>query len=106
MSKLSEITYFKELVEIALNNAGYQVCDTHRNNWITGEKKLKDIFKNSSIIVEGKYPTKIIHIDKHNNEMEIYMNNGWQVNLKNDIGDSSVISNARLVGVPATNFEF
>lgn len=40
-------------------------------------------------------------MENHNDEIEIYMNNGWQVNLKLSLSELSMINDIRLVGVPA-----
>ena len=37
---------------------------------------------------------------QYNGRMEIYMNNGWQVNIHIDLSNSNYITDARLVGVP------
>ena len=52
------------------------------------------------IIIEGKAPTRVIAIENHNDEIEIYMNNGWQVNLKLSLSELSMINDIRWVGVP------
>lgn len=95
----------REFIMELLKQEGFQIYNTFRKDWIVATREIQGL-SNASFIIQGKYPTRVISTGKHNNEMEIYMNNGWQVNLKNDICDSGVISNARLVGVPATHFEF
>lgn len=95
----------KELIVEILKQEGFQISNTIKKDWIMATKGIQGL-SNTAYIIQGKYPTEVMHIDKHNNEIEIYMNNGWQVNLKSNISDSVVLKNARLVGVPATNFEF
>lgn len=93
----------KELVVELLKQEGFQISNTIRKDWIVATREIQGL-SNAAYIIQGKFPTKVMHIDKHNNEIEIYMNNGWQVNLKSNIFDP--VKNARLVGVPATDFEF
>ena len=54
--------------------------------------------KIESLILERK---KFSSIFNSNDEIEIYMNNGWQVNLKLSLSELSMINDIRLVGVPA-----
>ncbi len=45
------------------------------------EKIVQSISGHNRIIIEWKGPTRVIAIENHNDGI-VYMNNGWQVNLK------------------------
>ena len=64
----------------------------------TPNKPACSVRAQKSILV---IPTRVIAIENHNDEIEIYMNNGWQVNLKLSLSELSMINDIRLVGVPA-----
>ncbi len=70
------------------------------NNWLFAEKIVQSISGHNRIIIEGKGPTRVIAIKNHNDEIEIYMNNRWQVNLKLSLSEMAMINDIRLVGVP------
>jgi hypothetical protein len=48
----------------------------HGNNWLFAEKIVQSISGHNHIIIEGKVPTRVIAMENHNDEIEIYMNNG------------------------------
>lgn len=88
------------LIKNALNREGYWL-HSEENNWLLAEKTVQSISGNSRIIIEGKGPTRVIAIENHNDEIEIYMDKGWQVNLKLSLSETSMINDIRLVGAPA-----
>lgn len=86
------------LIRNALDREGYCLNGTE-NNWLFAEKIVQSISGHNRIIIEGKAPTRVIAMENHNDEIEIYMNNGWQVNLKLGLSELSMINDIRLVGV-------
>lgn len=99
MYELSDTMCMQELVKKALCCEGYQLCDTYKSDWIRAEKKL-EVCKNASIIVEGNLPTRAVVIEQHNVEIEVYMDNGWQVALKHNPSAKEQISDIKLIGIP------
>lgn len=89
----------ENLIRNALDREGYWLNSTE-NNWLFAEKIVQSISSHNRIIIEGKGPTRVIAIENHNDEIEIYMNNGWQVNLKWSLSETDMINDIRLVGVP------
>lgn len=88
------------LIRNALDREGYVLNGTV-NNCFFVEKIVQSISGHNRIIIEGKAPTRVIAMENHNDEIEIYMNNGWQVNLKLSLSELSMINDIRLIGVPA-----
>ena len=86
-------------IEDILYHEGFQISNTVKDNWVVATKKIYGL-PNASYIVRGKYPTRGITKKQYNGRMEIYMNNGWQVNVHIDLSNSNYITDARLVGVP------
>ena len=70
----------KILIRNALDREGYWLNSTE-NNCLFAEKIVQSISGHNRIIIEGKAPTRVIAIENHNDGI-VYMNNGWQVNLK------------------------
>lgn len=97
--KLCHAQYLSELVKKALCCEGYQLCDTYKSDWVRAEKKL-EVCKNASIIVEGNLPTRAVVIEQHDAEIEVYMDNGWQVTLKYNPSAKEQISDIKLIGIP------
>lgn len=89
----------KILIRNALDREGYWLNSTE-NNCLFAEKIVQSISGHNRIIIEGKAPTRVIAIENHNDEIEIYMNNGWKVNLKLSLSELSMINDIRLVGMP------
>lgn len=87
------------LVREALNRKGYLLHDIE-NDWFAAERKVQSLSSPNRTIIEGKSSARVITIEKHNDEIELYMDNGWQVNLKLDLSEPSMISDVRVVGVP------
>ena len=83
----------------ALCCEGYQLCDTYKSDWVRAEKKL-EVCKNASIIVEGNLPTRAVVIEQHDADIEVYMDNGWQVTLKYNPSAKEQISDIKLIGIP------
>ena len=63
------------LIRNALDGEGYWLHSTE-NNWLFAEKTVQNISDNNHIIIEGKGPTRVISRENHNDEIEIYMDNG------------------------------
>ena len=59
----------------------------------------EEIAKKSSEIYREAYQ---MSIEQHNNEAEIYMDNGWHVALEFNPMDIKQISNITLIGIPAS----
>ena len=68
------------LIRNALDREGYVLNGTG-NNCFFVEKIVQSISGHNRIIIEWKGPTRVIAIENHNDGI-VYMNNGWQVNLK------------------------
>lgn len=45
-------------------------------------------------------PTRAVVIEQHNVEIEVYMDNGWQVTLKHNPSAKEQISDIKLIGIP------
>lgn len=82
-----------------MDREGYWL-NSIENNWLFAEKIVQSISGHNRIIIEGKGSTRVIAIENHNDEIEIYMNNRWQVNLKLSLSEMAMINDIRLVGVP------
>ena len=87
------------LIRNALHREGYVLNGTG-NNCFFVEKIVQSISDHNRITIERKGPTRVIAIENHNDGI-VYMNNGWQVNLKLSLSELSMIKDIRLVGVPA-----
>lgn len=61
----------KILIRNALDREGYWLNGTE-NNWLFAEEIAQSISGHNRIIIEGKAPTRVIDIEKHNDEIEIY----------------------------------
>lgn len=68
------------LIRNALDREGYVLNGTG-NNCFFVEKIVQSISGHNRIIIERKGPTRVIAVENHNDGI-VYMNNGWQVNLK------------------------
>ena len=81
-----------------MDREGYWL-NSIENNWLFAEKIVQSISGHNRIIIEGKGPTRVIAIENHNDGIEIYMNNRWQVKLKLSLSEMAMINDIRLVGV-------
>lgn len=88
----------KELILESLKQEEFQISNEYED-WLVATRRIQGL-SNATYNIEGKYPTRVIYAGIYNNELEIYMNNGWQVNLKLDLSKSSRISKIKLVGAP------
>ena len=77
----------EEDVEIALDIVVNEIANVTNKYAVCKDSKKNSIYKAKLEVLE-----KMQH--------EIYMNNGWQVNIHIDLSNSNYITDARLVGVP------
>lgn len=89
----------ENLIKEALSREGYLLHD-RGNNWIAAKKTIQGLSGEICLIIEGKSPTRIITIEKYDEEIEIYMDNGWQVNLYLELLEQQIIKDIKLVGAP------